>query len=194
MSKEINALYDQSLEYLTRVSSCVCWNGGSSGGFVEGEIDHMGEILLKRDLLIFAASMRNLTEACANVRELKSINLRLSTMNHTIVGDMLSDSISINFYQAFSRILHSIETDVFFRINPLRHMRSSDQFLNYQILSSYGKKCYPDGTVVIVNTEKETTTTFYLKRLVMASSIYLHKALEDPRLSEKFSERYLRDM
>ena len=182
MSSEVYALYDQSLEFLTRLSGYVRWSSKCLGGFVEEDVDHMAIALIRRDLLMFAATTRNLTEYTRSVSNMKEIRFKTSIINPSLGEKMVEDGIYLNIYQALSRILHSEDTTIMLGISPLMHSRSRDAYENYLLLTKFRDKFYDEGTLVGVRSEKEESTYFYLERLLKSVAMFLHVIVEAQRV------------
>ena len=194
MSSEIYSLYDQSLEYLTRLSAYAAWNSNCLGGFIEEDIDHMAITLMRRDLLILAATARNFTEYTKSVNFMKSIRFKSSILKQSLGEDMLEDGAHLNLYQALSRVLHSKNTGIIFGINPLMHICSNDEYTNYLITAEFRNRYYNEGVMISVRSEKSKNTYFYLGRLLRNLAMFLHMVVEDQGVRGTIMDRGIRYM
>jgi hypothetical protein len=76
MGSDIVFLYDQVIETLARLHAFSSVRAGDPGSNdVEDDIDHVAELMAKRDLLTFAASARNFAEASKTVGDMRSIGM-----------------------------------------------------------------------------------------------------------------------
>ena len=73
-------LYDQSIEHIVRLHAYRCTKRGSfdESGDVEEDVDSVADLLAKRDLLIFSASLRNLAEAAKAVDKIRGLSSLLA--------------------------------------------------------------------------------------------------------------------
>lgn len=107
MSADVVFLYDQVIEHLVRLR----WLASSAElaipDLVSEDIDHVAELLAKRDLLVFAASLRNFGEATSSIPSMRKFSARLSQATPETVDFHREIEQTITLYGALSRILHA---------------------------------------------------------------------------------------
>src|SRR4051812_45469398 len=109
---DIIFLYDQVAESISRLRSFAALRATelTSHSDTQDDIDTLTELLAKRDLLVFAASMRNFVEASAGITAAKESKIITSEIFISAGPPFCRDTrISINVYQCLSRILHAVE-------------------------------------------------------------------------------------
>jgi len=77
---------------------------------VEDDVDHVAELLLRRDPLTFAASTRNFAEASGATKEMRTIGI--PTCQLLPPPFFTEGAETITLYQALSRILHSSSIEI----------------------------------------------------------------------------------
>src|SRR4051794_17788861 len=108
--EDVVFLYDQTIEHIVRLHafrSTVRRDLGGNGD-VHDDVDHVAELLAKRDLLTFSASLRNFAEAAMAVSEIRVAKIATTKIIDPPRAPYTLDSgATITLYQALSRIIHS---------------------------------------------------------------------------------------
>lgn len=171
-------LYDQTIEQMARLHAfCGSSRGALSGsGDAQDDIDQVVDLLAKRDLLTFSASLRNFAESANTVQYMRTTYIDTRTLIHPPEPPFsLSDGKSLTLYQALSRIIHS---------RTLRICCTSFDFWLVTHKSEqelYSSVCEPKIVVeptLVVCTEHDPSTVLSLRDLIDTSCTFLNRTAE----------------
>jgi hypothetical protein len=197
---EINFLYDQVLELFVRLNSfCVATpheQKNEKGGNIDYEIYLMSEALFKRDMLVFAASLRNFAEATKTTKAMKGHIVLLSEIYWSGGFPYNRDSNAkgadaINIYQTVSRILHASSLDILSdKLSICTKIFSFNDALHHAHEVNDKRVFSP---LICVQTDKEPQTLFLLSRFLNASRIYIDSIIDHLGDQKIYIERSLRE-
>jgi hypothetical protein len=155
---------------------------------IRDDIDAVTLLLAKLDLLVMAASMRNLIETTKSVRVAKSVNIQTSEIFISGGPPFFRDTKkTITVYQCLSRILHAHDLGIFRDVTDYYTMISvnvTDYFNRIEAFRREGgdSSRYEEPLVGMV-TEKEGVTMVRLQYALTAVCEVLGK------LSDALSEK-----
>ncbi|MFH1342122.1 MAG: hypothetical protein ABIL01_13120 [Pseudomonadota bacterium] len=165
-------LYDQAIEHIVRLHGFRSSKRRDlGGGDVQDDVDSVADLLAKRDLLTFSASLRNFAEAAKAVQELRQ--LRISTCKVITPPRppyFVESSETLSFYQVLSRIIHS---------HTLSILRSSYDFgfvaakTDEDMFSVVSQPTIESETLLLMQTEQDPATAVALRALIQAACSFL---------------------
>jgi hypothetical protein len=204
MTAELNFLYDQVLEGFSRLD---CFSSSRKGydeferdgtDDVDEDIEHITGLLARRDLLVFAASLRNFAESTKSISLMKEQSLNLSEPYISNGPPFFRESKrKLNLHQAVSRILHSHQTDVLH--DPFGFVSATfdgdDPVGLYNKLVAE-KPNFPARILPMITTrtEKEGVSFFALSSLINAAKNYTELEMDALSHERTFIQRSLRDV
>jgi hypothetical protein len=164
---------------MTRLHAfCSMKNGNfRTFGDIEDDIDHVVDLLTKRDLLVFAASTRNFAEAAESVDDMRTTFVATCTLLLPPAPPFfIEDSSSITLCQALSRIIHSNELRICRAANDYEFLlaSSSDEFIR-MVVRRHGKEAERSETLVMVRTERDPVTFLQLRSLLSSACDFMNK-------------------
>ena len=183
--EDVLFLYDQTIEHLVRLHSfrCTKKDNFDEGGDVEDDVDHIADLLAKRDLLIFSASLRNLAEAAKAVEKMRE--LRLATCKLIVPPQppyFIRSGETLSLYQALSRIIHS---------RAITICRSSVDFWLFiartddEILSTVTQPAFHSETLLLLQTERDPATAVDMKSLIQITCFFLNSVSEELKITQR---------
>jgi hypothetical protein len=185
--EDVLFLYDQTVEQLVRLHAfrCTKRDNFDQSGDVEDDVDTIAELLAKRDLLIFAASLRNLAEAGKAVDKMRELRLPTSVVMVPPRAPYFKQSgATLSLYQALSRIIHSRAITV---------CRSSFDFFlliartEDELYSSVKEPVINSETLIVLQTEQDPATAIELKSLIQVTCSFLNSVSEDLKITQRGS-------
>jgi hypothetical protein len=166
-------LYDQAIEHIVRLhgfrSSQRRDLGG--GGDVQDDVDSVADLLATRDLLTFAASLRNFAEAGKAVQDMRK--LRVSTCKLLAPHSrptLWNPARHIHYISSLAGIIHS---------HTLSILRSSYDFYTLaartdeELFSIPSQPIVEAETLLLVQTEQDPLTVVELRALIHAACSFL---------------------
>ncbi|MBI5260256.1 MAG: hypothetical protein HY852_00375 [Bradyrhizobium sp.] len=196
MSSDIVFLYDQVIEALVRLHAFSCMRVGELGGGndTEEDIDHVAELIAKRDLLTFAASTRNFAEATKAVADMRSIGVptcKLKPLPAT-APFFAEGSETITLYQTLSRILHAGSIELLRSTADYEfQLASSDEEYLQMIGRRRGRATEKSEPLVLLRSEKDLPALLRLRSMILRTCAFLN-VISD-RLAEERSIYLQRD-
>lgn len=183
--EDVLFLYDQAMELLVRLHSYRCTKRNEVGGDgdVQDDMDSIADLLAKRDLLTFSASLRNFAEAAKTVDAMRA--LRLPTCKLIVPPQapyFVQPGDTISLYQALSRIIHS---------HTLRILRSSYDFwllvarTDEEVFSTVTQPVIHSETLLLLQTERDPATAIELQTLVRSACTFLNSASETLKITQR---------
>ncbi|WP_375305086.1 hypothetical protein WI560_23640 [Bradyrhizobium sp. A11] len=170
-------LYDQAIEHIVRLHGfCSSRRRDLGSGDVQDDVDSVADLLAKRDLLTFSASLRNFAEATKSVQDIRQ--LRVSTCKLIAPPQppyFLDSGETLSLYQVLSRIIHS---------HTLSILRSSYDFrllaaeTDEQLFSIPAQPVVQSETLLMVQTEQDQATTVALRALLHIACSFLSPVSE----------------
>ncbi len=200
MSADVVFLYDQVIETLTRLHSFSSAKERDleNDDDVESDIDHVAELLAKRDLLIFAASTRNFAESCKAVHEMRTIGVpTCSLLPPPVAAPFFTEGVgTLTLYQVLSRILHSNAVEICRSARDYENLsaRSTEEFLR-MIETRRRKPIERSEPLVVLQGEKDPFTLLRLRSIIVRSCVFLNQVSD--RLSKQdriYLQRDYRDL
>ncbi|MDB5568569.1 MAG: hypothetical protein JWP84_5135 [Tardiphaga sp.] len=182
-------LYDQTIEHIVRLHAFRSMVRGdlSGNGDVHDDVDHVADLLAKRDLLTFAASLRNFAEAAKAVQSMRESPVKTVKLIYPPQAPFsMNDGKQISLYQALSRVIHS---------HTLRVCRSSFDFWliaaksEEELYSAATQQITPSEPLLIIQTEKDPVTAFSLRTLIDTSCGFLDAVRSAPSVPLNFEVR-----
>lgn len=187
------------IETLARLHAFSSVRAGDLGSNdVEDDIDHVAELMAKRDLLTFAASTRNFAEASKTVGDMRSIGVpTCKLLPPPLAAPFFAEgSETITLYQALSRILHSNSIDI---------LRSAEDY-EYRLAKSYeefvqmvgrraGQAIVRSEPLVLLESDNDPPTLLRYRSIVLRSCAFLNEVSD--RLSDQdriFLQRSYREL
>jgi hypothetical protein len=178
-------LYDQAIEHIVRLHAFRSTKRGdlAGNGDVHDDVDHVADLLAKRDLLTFSASLRNFSEAAKSIDKMRAARFATcklvappSPPYFVEIGD------EITLYQALSRVIHS---------HNLSICRSSFDFwllaakTEEELFSVATQDAVPSEPLLVVQTERDPLTVISLRSLIETSCAFLESVSEDIQATKR---------
>jgi hypothetical protein len=187
MSTEFTFLYDQAIESLARLHAFQSMQVNDLGRTddVEGDVDYVAEMLVRRDLLIFSASTRNFAEACEAAKEMRATAVPTSELvNPPRAPFFIEGSQTITLYQALSRLLHSKTMMVCRSSGDYEYLlATSREHLLRMISSRRGLPAERTEPIIAIESEKDPRTYLRLRSIVIKSCEFFNRVSD--RLAEE---------
>lgn len=166
-------LYDQAIEHIVRLHGFCSSKRRDLGiaGDVQDDVDSVADLLAKRDLLTFSASLRNFAEAAKAVQEIRQ--LRVSTCKLIAPPQppyVVDSGETLSLYQVLSRIIHSHTVSI---------LRSSYDFhllvakTEEELFSIPSQSITESETILLVQTEQDPVTIIALSTLIQIACCFL---------------------
>jgi hypothetical protein len=195
---DIVFLYDQIVELTARLQTFSAMNDFDSGsGDADEDINNMIVPLAKRDLLMLAATSRNICESSKLQKKMKEIRLTQSLFIPQGKSPFICDAPNhIHLYHCLSRILHANFIDILrtpfdylmlfkneMREQIMAHILNREQS-QYQLLEP----------TVFMATEKDGGTIVTLPRIIAAVRDFLNALNDELSAKNVFVSQTLRSL
>ena len=131
---DLRFLYDQVLENFVRLQCFAATVPEHKDGEFDDDLDHIRDLLAKRDLLLFSATIRNFAESTETLPLMKVQSAGMSELFLSNGAPFHRDKrvgrpptlVKLNLYQMVSRVLHSRRLDILCRPAAFFHKMSRD--------------------------------------------------------------------
>lgn len=200
VSTDLIFLYDQILESTSRLldfSNSVYGDDDDDDlGDVASDVAHVAGLLAKKEMLAFAASVRNFGELTNSVDKMKEYKVILSEIYVSNGPPFFRDTKkTIHLYQGVSRVLHSNETEVLKRPESFilaTHHGPVEEMYESLVRE---RRNFPKqvDAMVIISTKKEGISAFRLKSLLNSAMAYVGTIVGELADKQIFLERSIRD-
>jgi hypothetical protein len=200
MSSDLIFLYDQVIESLARLHGFSSMRAGDLGrsNDIEDDVDHVSELMAKRDLLTFSASTRNFAEASKAVGDMRSVAVPTCKLLPLPLAApfFMEGSETITLYQALSRILHSSSIDILRSAEDYEYQLAHSHHAFFQMVADRaGQTITRTEPLILVVSENDTPTLLRVRSIVLRSCAFLNTVSN--RLSHEdriFLQRDYRDL
>ena len=198
---DLKFLYDQILESIVRLRALSVETSDDNNDDVSDDLDNVRELLVKRDLLVFAAAIRNFAEATNTVSTMKNISATLSELylssgwpfHRDLRAGRPSAPVQVNLHQAVSRILHAHSVDILSnqyaflaRIAP-----TTNEYA--RLVAEHHKSAEKNfEPVLFLSTKQEPINLLLLPRLIDMARSYLIEVLSRLEKGEIYLARWFR--
>jgi hypothetical protein len=178
-------LYDQAVEQIVRLHAFRSTKPSDIGGKgdVHDDVDHVAELLAKRDLLTFSASLRNFAEAAKATDQMRAAAFpTYMLVDPPVPPYFIENGGKVTLYQALSRVIHS---------HTLRICRTSLDFFLFgptterQLFTAATQPQIPTDTVLLIETERDPLTVITLRALIASSCDFLNLVSEVIQRTER---------
>ncbi|MEZ2146377.1 hypothetical protein AAE026_29390 [Bradyrhizobium sp. DN5] len=199
-NSDLYFLYDQVIESLTRLHSFAAMRVRDldNSNDVEDDVDHVAELLLRRDLLTFAASTRNFAEASSATKEMRTIGIpTCQLLPPPVKAPFFTEGAeTITLYQALSRILHSSSIKILRSARDYDYQAAASSEALLDIIGRRARqKPERSAPLILLKGERDPATILRVRSIVLRSCAYLNGVSD--RLSEERSiylQREFRDL
>lgn len=166
-------LYDQTIEHIARLHGFRSSKRGDLGerGDVQDDVDSVADLLARRDLLTFSASLRNFAEAAKAVQDLRQSRVSACKLIAPPQPPYFTESgETLSLYQVLSRSIHS---------HTLSILRSSYDFslllarTDQEFFSIPSQPVVESETLLLVQTEQDPLTLVTLRTLLQVACSFL---------------------
>jgi hypothetical protein len=185
---DLSFLYDQLREHMARLYAfcSIRSNLLDIEGDTEDEVDNIFVLLFRRDLLVFAATLRNFAESISLVENMKKIEVPDSEIDLEKDPPYFRDKkSSINFYSCISRILHSHNIQVHRTLMDyiLATYSFDDLRIEKKIYEEEKKHNFDSDVEVFeplieMETERDGKYLVSLRNILKSASLFLDAALK----------------
>jgi hypothetical protein len=200
---DLRFLYDQSFECLVRLRGFSGTASESDDMEFGEDLDHMQELLAKRDLLIASAAVRNFAEATRTVSLMKTKMAVTSELFLSSGVPFHRDAktgghgkyITVNLYNVISRVLHARNIELL--SDPYdflaRMSYSTAQYCSW--VAEYGKSLEkPIDPMIIISTKQEPRTFLLLSRIIGITISYFNDVISKLERDKIYVSRAFRDL
>ncbi len=195
-------LYDQILESFVRLKELSAVQNEDESNEFTDDLEHMHELLAKRDLLIFAATLRNFAESTETANLMKTKPVTMSELylssgwpfHRDIRSTRAKNSKKPNLYQIVSRILHAHNIDILSSQYAMLARLSTTTDNYFALISEYANKQdrYVEP-IILISTKDEPLSFVLLSRILGASQAYLNDTISKLENSKIYIARWFRD-
>ncbi|UPJ81926.1 hypothetical protein IVB16_08165 [Bradyrhizobium sp. 183] len=178
-------LYDQAIEHIVRLHGFCSSTRRDLGedGDVQDDVDGVADLLAKRDLLTFSASLRNFAEAAKAVQDMRQLRVSICKLIAPPQAPYFIESgETLSLYQVLSRILHSHRLSIF---------RSSYDFglatakTDEEYFSIPSQPIYQSETLLVAQTEQDQPTAVALRTLIQSACSFLGPVSERLHITQR---------
>jgi hypothetical protein len=183
--EDVVFLYDQAIEHIVRLHAFRSTKRGdlAGDGDVHDDVDHVADLLAKRDLLTFAASLRNFAEAAKAIDKMRATRFATCKLTSPPSPPFFAEiGDQVTLYQALSRIIHS---------HTLTICRSSSDFCllaartEEELFSVATRADIPSEPLFVLQTERDPLTIISLRSLIETSCGFLHSVSENIQATQR---------
>jgi hypothetical protein len=199
---DLRFLYDQVLESFVRLQCFSVIAPGADDGEFDEDLDHMRDLLAKRDLLIFSATIRNFAESTKSLALMKAQSAETSELFLSSGAPFHRDKregkpsapVTLNLSQIVSRVLHAHRVDILCRPHAFiaKLSRDSEEYFKLITASRKTTKEFIEP-LVFVSTAQEPESFILLYRLLESARAYLNGTISQLEKGKIFITRTLRD-
>ena len=200
---DLNFLYDQTIEYMARLYGFLSTAGDDwvESSETSEDIEHVAQLLVRRDLLLFAVTLRNFAESAFLTDYMKKMPV-LDSEVFLAKGPpcFREKKSSVNLYRVTSRVLHSTNIRIHRRPEDYIILEHASDVAKYyvQIQEYKNKFDVADGKLfeplLIVSTESDGSYHVSLRRLLRVASIFLDFAYQVLEKKQLLYRKSFRDM
>ncbi len=200
---DLRFLYDQALENLVRLKGFSVTASQTDDTEFGEDLEHMQELLAKRDLLTFSATTRNFAEATKTVALMKEKTAIMSELylssgvpfHRNKRAGAPPNFVTINLYQMVSRILHARNVKIMSDPCAFLVLMSTSRKHYVSLVSEYGKSLEKQiEPMIFLSTKDEPRNFVLVSRILEMAIAYFNGAITQLEKDKIFIARAFRDL